>query len=520
MKPILPEEESRRSNSRIARNTLMLYVRQLVVLLIGLYTSRALLAALGVTDYGLYNVVGGVVTMLGFLNGAMIGATQRFLAVDLGRRDEAHLRITFSATRYLHMVLALVIGLLAETVGLWFVHRYLIIPPERMAAALWVYHFAVLSFMVTIVQVPFNALIVADERMGVFARISILETLLKLGVVLVLVYAALEVDRLVAYGGMLLGVSLVIALIYRLYVRQHFPGARLTRIEDKSYFRTLLGYMGWNVFGNLAGVMKGQGTNVLMNLFFGPTANAARAIAMQVMSSVQTFYTNFQVASNPQIIKRYAVGETEEMLRLVTRTGKFSLYLLTLVCVPAILEMDFLQTVWLVTPPRGAVLFASLALIDCMVECASGSLAMAMQATGRIAKYQALVGTLIMLNLPLTYVAYKVGMAVETAFYIHIGIDVVALALRLLLVREKIPALGIATYVREVVAKPLLIIALSTGVTLMMRDALEPSWGRLVTVTLCSFVVSGGLILWIGLTTGERSYLRRVVRERVGSWRR
>ena len=183
MKPILPEEESRRSNSRIARNTLMLYVRQLVVLLIGLYTSRALLAALGVTDYGLYNVVGGVVTMLGFLNGAMIGATQRFLAVDLGRRDEAHLRITFSATRYLHMALALVIGLLAETVGLWFVHRYLIIPPERMAAALWVYHFAVLSFMVTIVQVPFNALIVADERMGVFARISILETLLKLSLI-------------------------------------------------------------------------------------------------------------------------------------------------------------------------------------------------------------------------------------------------------------------------------------------------------------------------------------------------
>lgn len=509
----IPDE--RESNRRIARNTLMLYLRQLVVLVVGLYTSRALLGALGVTDYGIYNVVGGVVTMLGFLNGAMIGATQRFLAVDLGRRDSDHLRITFSATRRLHIALALLIALVAETVGLWFVDHYLILPPERMVAARWVYHLAVLSFVVTIVQVPFSALVVADERMGVFARIGILEVLLKLGAVLLLVYVPGWPDRMVAYGALLLGASLVVALCYRIYVGRHFPEARMVQVRDRSYYRTLVSYMGWNVFGNLAGVAKGQGTNVLMNLFFGPTANAARAIAMQVMSSVQNFYANFQMASNPQIIKRYAVGDAGGMTHLVRRTGKLSLYLLTLVCIPAILEMPFLQRVWLVTPPEGAVLFASLALVDCMTDCASGPLAIAMQATGRIAKYQALVGGLILLNLPLTYLAYKMGLGVETAFYIHIGIDLLALALRLVLVREQIPSLSIWSYVREVVLRPLLVIALSAGVTIMVQDRMEPSWGRLISVSLCSFVLSGGLILTIGLSRGERSYLRRVVREKI-----
>jgi O-antigen/teichoic acid export membrane protein len=516
MKSVEPQVEHRQSNSRIARNTLMLYLRQLIALLVGLYTSRALLSALGVTDYGIYNVVGGVVMMLGFLNGAMIGATQRFLAFDIGRGDERQLQQTFSATRYLHLGLALLIALLAETVGLWFVNAYLIIPPERMMAARWVYHFAVLSFLVTVIQVPYNALVVADERMDVFARISILEIFLKLGVVLLLTLSSLWSDRMVAYGGLLFGVSLLIALIYRIYVHRHFASARLVRVEDRSYFRTLLSYMGWNVFGNLAGVAKGQGTNVLMNLFFGPAANAARAIAMQVMTAVQAFYTNFQMASNPQIIKRYAVGQTEEMVRLVTRTSKFSLYLLALVCIPVILEMPFLQRVWLVTPPEGAVLFASLALVDCMVDCASGSLAIAMQATGRIAKYQSIVGTMILLNLPLTYIAYKLGMAVETAFYIHIAIDALALVARMILVKEKIPELSLGSFAREVVGRPLLIILLSGAVTLLLRQTMDPSWGRLIIVTLCSFVLTGGLILGIGLTSSERSYLRVVAREKLG----
>jgi len=270
----------------------------ILTMLVSLYTSRVILNTLGVEDYGIYNVVGGVVTMFAFFNSAMSSATQRFLSYEIG----------------------------TETVGLWFVKNYLVIPPDRLQAAIWVYHFSVLSFMVSIIQVPYNATIIAHERMNVYAYVSIIEVILKLLIVFMLLW--ITFDKLILYGILHFGVVLLIAVIYRIYTRRNFEETKFEVVRDKKLYKTLISYSGWNLFGNIAAVAKGQGINIILNMFFGPVVNAARGIAMQVQGAVNSFVGNFQMAVNPQIIKSYAADEKGYMSSLVIRSSKFSFYLL------------------------------------------------------------------------------------------------------------------------------------------------------------------------------------------------
>jgi O-antigen/teichoic acid export membrane protein len=314
------------ANKRIAKNTVMLYIRMLFSMVVSLYTSRIVLNTLGVEDYGIYNVVGGIITMFSFLNGAMAAGTQRFLTFELGKNDAIQLSRVFSMSMSIHLMIALVVFVLGETLGLWFVNTQLTIPSERMAAANWVYQFSVLSAMVGIWSVPYNASIIAHERMNVYAYVSILEVILRLLIVFLLQWFGF--DKLKFYAVLVFSVSLTIRFIYGRYSKLHFSETRFKFYWNKDLFNTLVSYAGWNLWGNLAVVAHDQGVNILLNIFFGPAVNAARGIAYSVKAAVYSFVQNFQVAMNPQIIKSFASGDFKNMHQLIFQGSKFSFFLL------------------------------------------------------------------------------------------------------------------------------------------------------------------------------------------------
>lgn len=328
------------NNKRIAKNTLLLYVRMFFVMAVTLFTSRVVLATLGVTDFGIYNVVGGVVAMMGILNNAMAVSTQRYLTFELGRGDAVRLKQVFCMCLAIFVMLAVVVVVLGETVGLWFLNSKMTIPADRMVAANWVYQFSILACVASLIVTPYNAVIIARERMNVYAYVGILEVVLKLAVVYLLL--VIPVDRLTTYGLLILLSQIVIAVIYMLYCTRHFAEARYRVYWDGSLFRELVSYSGWNLFGSAAGVVKGQGLNILLNMFFTPAVNAARGIAYQVNAAITQFFTNFYTAVRPQITKYYAQGDMEEMTKLIFRSSKMSFYLIMLISMPVIIEAPLL----------------------------------------------------------------------------------------------------------------------------------------------------------------------------------
>lgn len=421
---------------RIAKNTLVLYVRMVFALGLSLYTSRVLLDVLGVEDYGLYNVVGGVVVMLGFFNGAMVSSTQRFFSFAIGQNDTDQLRRNYSTILVIQLGLALLVLLLAETLGLWFVRNYLVIPTDRLTAALLVYHLAILSFIISIFQVPFTALIITHEDMSAYAYISIADLLLKFGVVLALPFV--PADKLISYAILLLAVALVTLAVYVGFCRFRYQYVKFSRTRDRSLFRVLVSYMGWNLWGNSASVIMNQGVNVLLNLFFGPTVNAARAIAYQVRGGVAQLSANFQMAMNPQIVKTYAAGQIDQMHHLVLRGAKLSFFLVSILALPVIFNAQIVLDIWLKDAPHYAVLFTQLVLIDVIIESLSGTMMTAIQAMGKIALYQSIVGGLLILNLPISYVALKLGGPPEVVFFISIIISLSAFFARVFIVSKKL----------------------------------------------------------------------------------
>lgn len=497
------------NNKRIAKNTIVLYVRMIFVLLVALYTSRVLLDVLGVEDYGVYNVVGGVVTMLGFFNGAMVSSTQRFFSFAIGQEDIEQLNRNYSTILLIQGGLALLVIVLAETVGLWFVRTYLVIPPERMSAALWVYHFAVFSFVLSMLQVPFTALIITHEQMNVYALISIGDVALKLLLVLILPY--LPFDKLISYAVLLFCVALITCSIYVLYCKVRLRYVKVIKHFDRNLFRVLLSYMGWNLWGNSAAVIMGQGINILLNIFFGPTVNAARAIAYQVQGALNQLVANFQLALNPPIVKSYARGEIDYMHRLIISGSKLSFFLLLLFAIPVGLEAPLLLSIWLKEVPLHTVLFTNLILIVGCIDSLSGTLMTAAQASGKIKKYQMFVGLLLILNLPVSYAVLKFGGSPESTMVVAVVISLIALLVRLRIISPLVQ-LSVSTYCREALVPVMLTsipsIALGFGVKKWLGgdDLLHG-----LLVTLLSFAISATFVYLVGLSHHER----RIVRSRI-----
>ena len=479
----------------------------LVSMIISLYTSRVVLNELGVEDFGVYNVVGGVVLMLGFVNSAMAASTQRFLTFEIGKNDKGQLRKVFLMSVTIHLIIAILILIVAETIGIWFVDSYMNIPYSRMHSALWVYHLSVFSFVIMVLSVPYNALIIAHERMKTFALIGMLEVFMKLGVVVVLVF--FDYDKLILYAALLFMISFVIRIIYGVYCNTQFEEARSYKLLwDKDLFISMGNFAGWNLLGVTAGLAYNQGVNILLNIFFGPMINASRGIAFQVQSAVNSFVYNFQVAVNPSITKLYAKGDTDASFKLVFSSSKFSFYLLLLLSMPLILETERVLILWLGIVPQYTVIFTRLVLIDILIGSISGSIQCLVQATGKIRKYQLIISGILLLNLPTSYLLLKIGYSPEYTIIISIVYSLIALFARLRILKN-LTKFPVKEFIVSVLSRILLVSFIAGFIGVYLENSItESSWkffyvGGMISLALIFSIFA------IGLNVSERKLIKR-----------
>jgi len=421
-------------NKRIAKNTLYLYLRMMFSMAVSFYTSRVVLATLGVEDYGIYNVVGGVIGMFSFLRASMGTAASRFLTFALGKEDREEFQKTFSAALTIHILIALFIFVLAETAGLWFLENKLVIASERMHAARIVYQLSILSTMASIIQVPYDAAIIAHERMHIFAYIEILNTCLKLGIVFLLFIGLW--DKLILYAVLLFAVSCIIAGVYRLYCIKQFKECRYKYEWNQKVIYPMLNFSGWDLIGNGAYIGATQGVNVILNLFFGTLVNAAHGVASMVNTATISFVRNFQTAVNPQIVKLYAVGKIDELHGLLFQNAKFSFSLIWLLLLPVSLNLETLLQIWLVEVPEYAALFCRLVLLQSIISCVQRPFVMAIHATGKMKPFQLSAGTVLLSVLPISYFFLKAGGAPYIPFLVYIGASALELLVELYLLRR------------------------------------------------------------------------------------
>ena len=419
-----------------------------------LYTSRIVLEQLGVSDYGVYSLVGGIVALFGFLNSSMSSATQRFLSYDLGKQDEKKLQKTFSATLTIHIGIAILILIASETLGLWYINFKVVLPPDRLFAANVAYQFSIITTLVGIIQVPYNSLITAYEKMNFYAYISIIEVSLKLGLVYLLVFYG--GDKLIAFASLTFLVSIIVIIAYQIYCRKNYSACKYSFEYDKVFFKELISYSGWNLFGGLASVSRGQGINIVLNFFFGTVANAAYGLTLQIQSAVNQFVTNFQKAVNPQIIKTYSEGNLDRMHKLIIQSSKFSFLLMLLLVAPILFNTDFILSLWLKNLPENTIVFVQLSLIGVLIDCISGPLIVAVQASGKIRNYQIVIGSLIILTLPIASLWLYLGGEAKVGFYSVILTNILSFILRLLFLKAIIK-LEIGSYFRFAISRIVLV---------------------------------------------------------------
>jgi O-antigen/teichoic acid export membrane protein len=497
------------NNKRIAKNTLFLYFRMLLTMLVALYTVRIVLKTLGVVDYGIYNVVGSIVTMFSFLSNTMSSASQRFFAFEIGRNDREQLKKTFSTTMTIYLLIALVILILAETIGLWFLNVKMEIPQERMAAARWVYQFSILGLMLTMFTVPYNAAIIAHENMKVYAYVSVIEVALKLLIVYLLVLFSF--DKLILYSVLTLAVTFIVTLIYRTYCQRKFEECHYSFHWDKHLFKKILSYSGWNLLGALSGVGKNHGINILINVFFGPAVNAARGVAYQVQSVVLNFGNNFFTAVRPQIIKSYAANRHEEMMQLVFQSTKFSFYVLFLLSLPILLEASAILGLWLDEVPAYSIMFIKLVIVDTLLELMANPIVTLAQATGKVKWYQIVVGGVRLLSLPIALVFLKTGFGPESVFYTLIANTVLCNALRIVMIKQ-ILVFDASQYLKQVVCSIALVSSFSLLVPRLIQIYwTEPSVAKSLTTVLVAGCCSVTAVWLLGLTKPEREFVSTIV---------
>lgn len=435
-------------NKRIAKNTLFLYFRMLILIAVTLYTSRVVLHCLGVVDYGVYNVVGGMVGLFAFLNTALAQATERYIAFGIEKYDTTQQRQIFSMLMNVHILIAIITIILAETVGVWLLYNKMVIPADRMDTAFWVMQFSIFTMAISITQVPYNASIFGHERMNAFAYITILEAILKLGSVLSLKW--FFADKLLAYGVLMMVVAFIVAMIYRLYCIRNFSNCHYTLFWSKPLFKELSSYTGWSLLGNLAWTLNGQGMNFLINIFFGPVYNAARGIASSVEVAITSFETNFLAPSIPPIIKAYAAGDIKEMLRLHDKSSKIGFLLFMCISVPLISVIDNVLEVWLVTPPPQADLFCVLSLVYVQCNSLGGTMQNVVQAIGRVKKFQLYNGVIKITALPIVYILYKMHSPVSTYLWILIITSFIGWIAGFIVVNEIVKEFNISSYLNNV----------------------------------------------------------------------
>ena len=499
------------SNQRLAKNTFLLYSRTIIVMFVTLYVSRIVLNALGETDYGVYNAVGGIVGMMSILSNSLVAATQRFISFELGKQDGRPAYI-FSLSIGLHLFIGLVILIVAELIGVWFLNTHMNIPEERMVAANWVLQFSLVAFIIHLITIPYNAVIIAYEEMGVYALISIVEVILKLLFALTLCYFT---DTLSYYSLTLALISLVILIINYLFCKlKHASYCKIHIIYNRNEYRNLGAFIGWNFIGSSAGVLSKQGVNILLNIFFGVIVNAGRGIAMQVDNAVNQFVNSFTTAIRPQITKTFAAKEYNECFRLVNKGSKMIIFLTMLFVIPLLFRTDYILKLWLKSVPQYAVLFTQLSFMILILDALSIPLYFLILATGRIRNYQLSAGTLGFVTFPLTWLCLYLGMQPEVCYYILFAVDLVRWFIQLYFL-YKLTSFSVIKYFAQSIY-PISLVALSVSILSYPINTLLPnSILGLVEFCFATSLILGISIFVFGLTNTERQTIIHFIKHRL-----
>lgn len=497
--------DNKENSKRIAKNTILLYFRMIITMLVSLFTSRVILNILGVEDYGINNVVAGVVYMFGFLTGTLSAAVSRFLTFELGRGYSEKLRAVYSTSINIMLVMSVIITIIIEFVGVWFLNSKLNIPMERMYAANWVLQFAIIGFILNLINVPFNAAIIAHEKMNVFAYISILEVTLKLAVVYMLYVS--PYDKLITYAALFCSVSLILRLIYGWYCSKNFSECRYKKCFDRRLLKEMSGFAGWNLLGSGAYIFNTQGVNIVTNLFFGVTLNAARGVATQVEGIIKQFVTNFTTALNPQITKSYAAGNIDYMNTLVCRGAKYSWLMMLFFAIPLVFEADIVLKLWLKNPPEYAALFVKLSLAGTMVDMMGNSTANACWATGKVKRYYQLVASVGCLPFFISWGAFALGMPAYSAYIAFMIVYFVLIFVKLYVLHGLIQ-FPTMIFVKEVLAR----IGLVTIVAMVLPGVIwmfmPMSVVRFLLVSFVSVISTLSCTYLFGLETSEKQMVK------------
>lgn len=488
----------------IARNTLIMYIRMFVMMIIGLYTSRVILNTLGIEDYGIYNVVGGVVAMFSIISSSLSSSVSRFLTFEIGRGDFERLKQVFSTSVVVQIVLAIGVMIIIEILGVWFLNYKMNIPAARMEAANFVMQCSILSFGLSIINTPFNASIIAHERFGIFAYLTLSDSILKLLIVFLL--NVTPYDPLKTYAILLLAVTVFVQLIYLIYCRRHFNECRFELKCNKALIKEMGGFAGWSFFGNTSWILNTQGIDILINLFFGVTLNAARGIANQVNNIVQGFVSNFMTALNPQITKSYAKGDFEYLQRLVFQGAKYSYFLMLFFALPLCLETKQILVLWLKIIPEYAVPFVRLTLISTMIFVLGNTLSTAQSSTGKMKKMAIFTSLVTFLEFPLVYIFFYLKYSVICCYIIHIFIYSVLLFVKLLIVKEYV-GIAIVEYLKEVLLKAFLVTLGAILLPIILYNIIDESLLRLCIVIFSSVIVSLLTIYFWGISKTEREFI-------------
>ena len=500
------------NNKRIAKNTLFLYLRMFVMMLTALFTSRIVLDVLGAADYGLNNIIGGVVVLFSFLNSALLSATQRFLNFHLGRQDYKQTNVVFCMSMNTYLLLSIVVVVLGETIGLWFVNTHLNIPSERMYAAQWVYQFTLIQFVINLLRVPYNASIIAYEKMNLYAYVSLVEVIAKLLVVYLLYITTF--DKLIFYSFLYTIVPLIVAFIYKIYCNRNFDTTKYKRIWDRIAFKEMFSFSGWSLFGSLANLAAQQGLNILINIFYGVTVNAAAGIANQVSTNVYGFISNFQTAFQPQIVKTYAAKEVERFHKLIFKTSKFSYFMVLVLVLPILFTIDGILDIWLKEVPRYTAIFCRLILVFLSIEAITAPLWMSVQATGKIRNYQILVASLIFLNFPLAYIVLKLGMPVYSVWVIRIIVNIVVMIARCIYMKKNLN-FPLLSYLKAVIAPILSVTFVAIPIPLILNYMIHGFWQNMIIVGIATFALTILDVYFVGMNTHEKLLARNMILKKI-----
>lgn len=513
----MPEQNITENNRRIARNTVLLYFRMGVLMLVGLFTSRVVLNALGVEDYGVYNVVGGMVSLMAILTGSLSAAVSRFITYELGAGTKESLKKVFMSSVTVQVLFSIVIVLIAESLGLWFLNHKMVIPESRLTAANWCFQFSVISFVIGLISVPYNAVIIAHERMSAFAYISLFEGAGKLAIALLI--ALSPIDRLVFYAVLTAILAWIVRMIYASYCKRHFEEARFRIYFEPSLLKKLFSFAGWNFFGAASGMLMIQGMDILCNLFFGVTVNAARGIATQVDNAIRSFVNNFTTAINPQITKSYASKDMGYMFTLMFSGAKLSYFLVLLFAVPLLCETPAILSIWLKNVPDHAVSFVRLATLASMISVLSNTMITGMLATGNIKKYQLIIGGIGFMALPVAWGFFKTGFSPESAYFSILIIFMIQWICRLFLLNE-LTGMSIGKYFRKVIRPVVIVTAVSFPLPLLCSYLIEIPHVRIIAAIATGMLITGAAVFFLGLTTEERDFILAQLNRRTYVWKK